>query len=110
VLLSDFSLRNRSASPKLEIEHNGEARLDIIKTRSARLAPLIAWRRKAGASGRRDGLVAHYKRKLEAALGDYETFTAIYNDLRANSAMGKPEMTALAKQMTAPARARKTLR
>jgi hypothetical protein len=48
----------------------------------------------------RDDLVAQYKQKLEAALGDEEAFTAVYNDLRANTAMGKAEITALAKQMT----------
>jgi hypothetical protein len=48
----------------------------------------------------RDDLIAHYRDKLEAALGDEEKFTAIYNDLRANAAMGKPEITALANQMT----------
>jgi hypothetical protein len=48
----------------------------------------------------RDDLVAHYKEKLEAALGDEETFTTVYNDLRKNTAIGKPEIIALAKQMT----------
>jgi hypothetical protein len=48
----------------------------------------------------RDDLVVQYKEKLEAALGDEKTFTAVYNDLRANTAVGKPEITALAKQMT----------
>ncbi len=52
------------------------------------------------APGVRDDLVVHYKEKLEAALGDEEKFTAVYNDLRANPAMGKPEITALAKEMT----------
>jgi hypothetical protein len=52
------------------------------------------------ASGLRDDLIVHYKDKLEAALGDEEKFAAIYNDLRANAAMGKPEITALANQMT----------
>jgi hypothetical protein len=48
----------------------------------------------------RDDLVAHYKEKLEAALGDEEKFTAVYNDLRANTAIGRLEIIALAKQMT----------
>ena len=48
----------------------------------------------------RDDLVVHYKEKLEAALGDEEKFSAVYNDLRANTAVGKPEIIALAKQMT----------
>jgi hypothetical protein len=48
----------------------------------------------------RNDLVAHYKEKLEAALGDEEKFSAVYNDLRANTAVGKPEIIALAKQMT----------
>jgi hypothetical protein len=43
----------------------------------------------------RDDLIAYYKQK-----GDEERFTAICNDLRADEAMGKPEMTALAKQIT----------
>jgi hypothetical protein len=52
------------------------------------------------APGLREDLVGHYKDKLEAALGDEKKFTALYNDLRANTAMGKLEITALAKQMT----------
>jgi hypothetical protein len=52
------------------------------------------------APGLRDDLIAHYKDKLEAALGDEEKFAAIYNDLRANPAVGKAEITALANQMT----------
>src|SRR5712692_3259599 len=52
------------------------------------------------APGLRDDLIVHYRDKLEAALGDKEKFAAIYNDLRANTAVGKPEITALAKQMT----------
>lgn len=48
----------------------------------------------------RDDLVAHYKEKLEAALGDEEKFTGVYNDLRTNTAVGRPEIIALAKQMT----------
>jgi hypothetical protein len=47
-----------------------------------------------------DDLVFHYKEKLEAALGDEEKFSTVYNDLRANTAVGKPEIIALAKQMT----------
>jgi hypothetical protein len=63
-------------------------------------APTAGCGRRGDAPRTRDDLVAHYKQKLEAALGDEETFTAIYNDLRANMDMGKPELTALAKQMT----------
>ena len=48
----------------------------------------------------RDDLVIHYKEKLEAALGDEEKFSAVYNDLRTNTAVGRPEIIALAKQMT----------
>jgi hypothetical protein len=48
----------------------------------------------------RHDLVAHYKERLEAALGDEEKFTVIYNDLRANAAIGKPEIIVLANQMT----------
>jgi hypothetical protein len=55
---------------------------------------------KRDAPGLRDDLIAHYKDKLEAALGDEEKFAAIYNDLRANPAVGKAEITALANQMT----------
>jgi hypothetical protein len=51
----------------------------------------------------RDDLVVRYKEKLEAALGDEAKFTAIYNDLRANTAIGKPEIIALARQMTGSA-------
>jgi hypothetical protein len=53
-----------------------------------------------GASTIRDDLVVQYKEKLEASLGDEEKFRAVYNDLRANIAIGKPEIVALAKQMT----------
>jgi hypothetical protein len=52
------------------------------------------------APGQRDDLIVHYKDKLEAALGDEEKFAAIYNDLRANTAVGKPEIIVLANQMT----------
>jgi hypothetical protein len=48
----------------------------------------------------RDDLVLQYKEKLEASLGDAEKFTATYNDLRSNAAIGKSEIVALAKQMT----------
>jgi hypothetical protein len=51
-------------------------------------------------TGLRHDLVIHYKEKLEAALDDEEKFSAIYNDLRANTAIGKPEIVALANQMT----------
>src|SRR5215831_16357521 len=50
--------------------------------------------------GAPDDLVIRYKEKLEAALGDEEKFNAIYNDLCANPAVGKPEIIALAKRMT----------
>ena len=49
----------------------------------------------------RQDLVVHYKERLEAALGDEERFIAIYNDLRADAAIGKSEIIALANQMTA---------
>jgi hypothetical protein len=52
------------------------------------------------APGLRDDLIVDYKDKLEAALGDEEKFATIYNDLRANPAVGKPEMIVLANQMT----------
>jgi hypothetical protein len=52
------------------------------------------------APGLRDDLIVHYREKLEAALGDEEKFAAIYNDLRANTAVGKPEVIVLANQMT----------
>jgi hypothetical protein len=47
-----------------------------------------------------DDLVCRYREKLEAALGDEEKFSTVYNDLRANAAVGKPEIMALAEQMT----------
>jgi hypothetical protein len=47
-----------------------------------------------------DNLVAQYKQQFEAALGDDEKFAAIYDDLRTNTAMGKPEIAGLAKHMT----------
>jgi hypothetical protein len=52
------------------------------------------------APGLRDDLIVHYKDKLEAALGDEEKFAAIYNDLRADTAVGKPEIIVLANRMT----------
>lgn len=57
-------------------------------------------RRKGKTAGVQDHLVAQYKQQLEAALGDDEKFVAIYDDLRTSTAMGKPEIAALAKQMT----------
>jgi len=57
-------------------------------------------RGRSSTAGMRDELVAQYKQKLEATLGDDEKFAAIYNDLRTDIAMGKPEIAALAKQMT----------
>jgi hypothetical protein len=63
-------------------------------------AAAVAGRRRGSAVGMRDDLVGQYKQKLEAALGDDEKFAAIYNDLRTNIAIGKPEIAALAKQMT----------
>ena len=56
--------------------------------------------KKRNARGARNDLVLHYREKLEAALDDEEKFTAVYNDLRANPAFGRPEIIALAKQMT----------
>jgi hypothetical protein len=56
--------------------------------------------RKPAAPQVRDDLVLQYKEKLEAALGDEEKFGAVYGDLRANAAIGKSEIMALAKQMT----------
>jgi hypothetical protein len=52
------------------------------------------------APGLRDDLIIHYRDRLEAALGDEEKFAAIYNDLRADTAVGKPEIIVLAHQMT----------
>src|SRR5260370_27313498 len=52
------------------------------------------------APGLRDDLIVHYKEKLEAALGDEEKFAAIYNDLLANTAVGKPEILVLPNHMT----------
>jgi len=56
--------------------------------------------KKRDARGGRNDLVVHYREKLEAALDDEEKFTAVYNDLRANPALGRPEIIALARQMT----------
>jgi hypothetical protein len=63
-------------------------------------ATAAAGRGRGRAAGMRDELVAQYKQKLEATLGDDEKFAAIYNDLRTDIAMGKPKIVALAKQMT----------
>jgi ABC-type transporter Mla subunit MlaD len=57
-------------------------------------------RTRGNAAGVRDDLVAQYKQKLEAALGDDKKFAAIYDSLRANLAMGKPEIATLAREMT----------
>jgi hypothetical protein len=62
-------------------------------------APRCSSRKPAAAKVRND-LIDHYKTKLEESLGDEENFTAVYNDLRANSAVGKGEIVTLAKQMT----------
>jgi hypothetical protein len=56
--------------------------------------------RKPAAAKMRNDLIDYYKTKFEASLGDEEEFTAVYNDLRANSAVGKGEIVTLAKQMT----------
>ena len=56
--------------------------------------------RTRNAAALREDMVIQYKEKLEAALDDEEKFSTVYDDLRANAAMGKPEIVALAKQMT----------
>src|SRR5262245_45671151 len=53
-----------------------------------------------GAPAAQNDLVLQYKERLEASLGDEEKFTAVYNDLRSNTGMAKPEIVALAKEMT----------
>jgi hypothetical protein len=53
------------------------------------------------APGLRHDLVVHYKEKLEAALGNEDRFAAVYDELRADTAIGKPEIIALAQEMTA---------
>jgi hypothetical protein len=59
----------------------------------------------------RDDLVGQYKQKLEAALGDDEKFTAIYNDLRTNIApWASPKSLLWPRRWREAARARKTLR
>jgi hypothetical protein len=47
--------------------------------------------RTGSAAGMRDELIAQYEQKLEATLGDDERFAAIYNDLRTDIGMRKPE-------------------
>jgi hypothetical protein len=56
--------------------------------------------RARGATAVRDDLVVDYKQKLEASLGDEDKFATVYDDLCANTAVGKAEVVALAKQMT----------
>jgi hypothetical protein len=51
----------------------------------------------------RTDLVADYQQKLETSLGDPERFSAVMNQLRSNSEIGKSEIAALAKQMTGSA-------
>jgi hypothetical protein len=55
-------------------------------------------KRKQANTAIRDDLVADYHRKLDAHLGDEGAFPTVYDDLRANSAMGKSELAALAKR------------
>jgi hypothetical protein len=57
-------------------------------------------RRASKAPKAREDLVACYKERLEACLGDDDRFSAILSELRADSTFGKPEIVALAKQMT----------
>jgi hypothetical protein len=48
----------------------------------------------------REDLVLRYKERLEASLGDEDRFSAILSELRGDTNVGKPEIVALAKQMT----------
>jgi hypothetical protein len=62
--------------------------------------PRAAPTKKRVAARVREDLVVRYKDKLEASLGDEEMFLAVMNELRADTAIGKPEIVALAKDMT----------
>jgi hypothetical protein len=93
-VLTDVNTIEKLLQDRASMEISAIARLTSAAAGSRRST------RKRDAPGVRDDLVVQYKQKLEAALGNEEEFIAIYNDLRANMAMGKPEMTALAKQMT----------
>jgi hypothetical protein len=93
-VLTDVSAIEKLLQDRASMEISAIARMTTATAASRRST------RKRDAPAVRDDLVVQYKQKLEAALGDEEKFTAIYNDLRANTAMGKPEMAALAKQMT----------
>jgi hypothetical protein len=55
-------------------------------------------KRKQAATALRDDLVGDYHRKLDANLGNEGAFPTVYDDLRANGAMGKSELAALAKR------------
>jgi hypothetical protein len=59
-------------------------------------------RQRAAADGPplRDDLVSNYQQRLETHLGDKDRFTADYEELCSNTAMGKDELIALAKRMT----------
>jgi hypothetical protein len=93
-VLTDVSAIEKLLQDRASMEISAIARMTTAAAASRRSI------RKQDAPGVRDDLVIHYKEKLEAALGDEERFTAIYNDLRANPAVGKAEIAALAKRMT----------
>lgn len=67
------------------------------KTRGAKPA------KKSNDATLRDDLVAEFRQNLENSLGDPDRFAEVFNQLRSNSAVGKREIAALAKQMTGSA-------
>jgi hypothetical protein len=91
-------LTDLSAIEKLPADRTGMALGAFVQMVAG--ATAVTGRKKRRAVGIRDDMVAHYKQKREAALGDDEGFASIYNDLRTNIAMGKQEIAALAKEMT----------
>jgi hypothetical protein len=80
--------------------------LSVFIRASAELLTRKSNRTKAGSRGKaptlplREDLVSDYQQRLEAALGDKDRFTADYEELCSNAAMGKDELVALAKRMT----------
>jgi hypothetical protein len=98
-VVSDVGAIEKLLHERASMELSAFVRLATAAAASRRPAKGRAAPAGRDAAETRDALVVHYKEKLEAALGDEEKFTAIYNDLCANPAIGKPEIIALAKQM-----------
>ena len=96
-VLADFEIVGQLLRNRASMELSSFVQLVIepaVPRRSGRRAP---------AAKVQSDLIDHYQTRLEASLGDEEKFSAVYNELRANSAVGKGEIVILAKQMTGSA-------